>query len=66
MAKRKGHKKKRGGMRKRGGTMVGNIQKGIRGYKKVMGAMGLRKPLAKAGKMVVGTGLRKLGSLLNR
>jgi hypothetical protein len=67
MAKRKrGPKRRRGGMRRRGGTAVGDAKKGIRGYKKIAGALGVRKGLAQAGKMLMGTGLRKLGSFLNR
>jgi len=54
MARRK---KSRGGRKRRGG-ITNKILGGIKSYKKVMGALGLRKGAASLGKLAVGTGLR--------
>lgn len=62
--RRKSGPKRRG--RRRGGTDRSNALKSIRSYKKVAGALGVRKGLASAGKMLMGTGLRKLSSFLNK
>jgi hypothetical protein len=54
MRKRVGRKRKG---RRRGGV-TNKILGGIKSYKKVMGALGLRKGAASLGKLAVGTGLR--------
>jgi hypothetical protein len=65
MAKRR---KSSGGRkrRRRGGTAKGDALKGIRAYKRIAGSLGVRKGLAQAGNMIMGTGIRKLGSFLNK
>jgi hypothetical protein len=65
MAKRR---KSSGGRkrRRRGGTAVGNFNKGFDAYRRIAGKLGVRKGLAQAGKMIMGTGMRKLSSFLNR
>lgn len=53
--------KKRTVRRRRGGkakSITGKILRGIGNYKKIMGAIGLRKGAASLGKLAVGTGLR--------
>ena len=65
MARRRKSGPKRKG-RRRGGTAVGDAKKGINAYKRIAGMLGVRKGLASAGKMVMGTGLRKLSSFLNK
>jgi hypothetical protein len=52
--------------RRRGGTARSDALRGIGTYKKIAGALGLRKGLAQAGKMITGAGMKKLGSFLNR
>jgi hypothetical protein len=56
--------RRRGGKRRRRGGNTNKILSGIKSYKKVMGAIGLRKPAAKLGRMITGTGLRVAGSRL--
>jgi hypothetical protein len=56
---RKTHRKRRGGITNKILSNIGNT-------KKVMGALGVRKPLAQLGRMLKGTGLRKASSFLNR
>ena len=51
-------RKKSRGSRKRRGGITNKILGGIKSYKKVMGALGLRKGAASLGKLAVGTGLR--------
>jgi hypothetical protein len=51
-------RKKSRGARKRRGGITNKILGGIKSYKKVMGALGLRKGAASLGKLAVGTGLR--------
>jgi hypothetical protein len=59
MPKKRSHgKKKRGGMYRRRGGNTNKILSGIKSYKKVAGALGVRKGLASLGKLAIGTGLR--------
>jgi hypothetical protein len=57
MAYRKRGGKKAGGRKRRGG-MTNKILSGIKSYKKVASALGVRKGLASLGKLAIGTGLR--------
>jgi hypothetical protein len=65
MARRRKSGPKRKG-RRRGGTDVGNFKKMKRAYGEITRGLGVRKGLASAGKMLMGTGLRKLSSFLNK
>jgi hypothetical protein len=57
MAVRKRGGKKRSGRKRRGG-MTNKILSGIKSYKKVASALGVRKGLASLGKLGINTGLR--------
>jgi hypothetical protein len=50
--------------RKRRGGKFGQTMQVVRKYKKFMGAIGLRKPAARVGRMLVGAGTRVLGNKL--
>jgi hypothetical protein len=57
MAYRKRGGKKKAGRKRRGG-MTNKILSGIKSYKKVASALGVRKGLASLGKLGINTGLR--------